>query len=347
MNLLFERWTGLRKLPYTKLIDTVTPVERLANLSFETKNEVWCKRDDQSHALYGGNKVRKLEFILGDALSKGAQRLITTGAAGSHHVLATSLFGKSKGLAVDGVLTPQPWTPHVEETLRADVEAGTTIHFAKTLAQTVPQMMWLAAKQKHTYLIPPGGSSPIGTLGYVVAGLELAEQITTKQCPEPKSIFVAMGSAGTVCGLAIGLAAAGVRSRVVGVRVVDSILVNRGLAQLLIRKTVAWIKKHDARFPDITALALQSLDIDPLELGEGYGLRTPEGDRASVLAGKDHLTLDPTYTAKAMASTIRDSRKIGEEGPRLFVHTLSSAPIQPLLKSAQPLPSDYRERLSA
>ena len=100
-----------------------TPIERLEALS-RPGCGLWVKRDDLTSALYGGNKVRKLERLLADAKEKGAERILTVGAVGSHHVLATAVYGKRAGLAVEAVLVPQPRTDHVVDDLRADLAQG-------------------------------------------------------------------------------------------------------------------------------------------------------------------------------------------------------------------------------
>ncbi|HEY1586869.1 MAG TPA: hypothetical protein VGH63_14345, partial [Polyangia bacterium] len=103
--------------------------------------ELWVKHDDESGTAYGGNKVRKLEFILGEARARGAARLVTLGAIGSHHVLATAIYGKQAGFAVDAVVFPQPLTDHVREQMLADVAAGATLHPTHGYAG-VPLAVW-------------------------------------------------------------------------------------------------------------------------------------------------------------------------------------------------------------
>ncbi len=113
MSSLSERWSRLRSLPHVPLATTPTPVERSRALSEALGSDVWVKRDDLTGTRYGGNKVRKLEYLLADAMDRRADTIVTTGAAGSHHVLATSIYGRQLGLDVHGLLVPQPKTPHV------------------------------------------------------------------------------------------------------------------------------------------------------------------------------------------------------------------------------------------
>src|SRR5690606_27778358 len=104
---------------HVRLTELPTPVEPLPALSRWAGAELWIKRDDRTAARYGGNKVRKLEYVLGEAFAKEADTLVTSGAAGSHHALATALFGAEQGFAVHVVLMPQRYSAHVEEQLRA------------------------------------------------------------------------------------------------------------------------------------------------------------------------------------------------------------------------------------
>jgi 1-aminocyclopropane-1-carboxylate deaminase/D-cysteine desulfhydrase-like pyridoxal-dependent ACC family enzyme len=329
MSVLPERWSRLRSLPHVSLGTLPTPLERSTRLTDALDTEVWAKRDDLTGARYGGNKVRKLERLLGDALDRGADTIITTGAAGSHHVLATSLYGRSVGLAVHGVMVPQKRTPHVEANLRATVESGAILHAVPVHVAVAPAMAALALRLRREghrpYLIGPGGSEPAGVVGYVEGGLELAEQLLSIKNGQPDAIYVALGSGGTACGLALGLAAAGAMMPVIAVRVTPRGVVRRAWLASLARGAARRLRSFDDRFPDVTDLALANLSIDDAELGRGYGVPTPSGREAGRLAHDvAGLDLDATYTEKAFASLVRAAR-----GPRrgqrlLFVQTLSS-----------------------
>src|SRR5690606_25476577 len=137
---LSRRFPALERLPRLELATLPTPVTACAALSRALRTQVMCKRDDQTSAIYGGNKVRKLEFLLGDARAKGCDALSTVGAFGSHHVLASTIHGRALGFEVHAVLLPQPWTSHVAENLRADLAAGAVLHRATGYASAVAQM---------------------------------------------------------------------------------------------------------------------------------------------------------------------------------------------------------------
>jgi 1-aminocyclopropane-1-carboxylate deaminase/D-cysteine desulfhydrase-like pyridoxal-dependent ACC family enzyme len=297
-----------------------TPVEPIAALSAPGAS-LWVKRDDLTHHVYGGNKVRKLERLLEDARARGAKRLVTVGAVGSHHVLATAYFGRQAGFPIEAVLVPQPRTEHVVEVLRADLGLGLKAFPVGSWA-AVPWAV-LARVVAGSTLVPLGGSSAVGTMGYVDAGGELAAQIRRGVLPEPDVCVVALGSGGTAAGLAVGFRRAGLRTRVVGVCVSAPPWALRASARHLARACGRRTGVADAR-----------IDTDDRFLGAGYGFRTREGDEATELA-RTHagLILEPTYTAKAFACALWFVRA-RQERTILYWHTLSSAPMRPLLEGA-------------
>lgn len=350
MTILSDRWHGLRKVPHVPLAELPTPVEPLPSLSTWAGAEIWVKRDDKSGSRYGGNKVRKLEYVLGEAFAQEADTLITTGAAGSHHALATAIYGIEQGFVVNAVLIPQRYTAHVEEQLRALLAAGAEVHPVRSPALIVPTMTALAARLKlrgrRPMIIPAGGSSLAGVLGHVEAGLELARQMEAGVVPEPDAIVLALGTGGTTAGLAVGLAAAGVTARIIGVRVVPRTLASRSRINALIDRAVARLRALDNRFPEVAAAAREHVVIDHAEYGKGYGEPTSAGRNAERLA-REHagLTLEPTYTAKAFAAVIRHAQSSYPGGRILYIHTLSGTVPGADLEAAPPLPSSLARLL--
>jgi 1-aminocyclopropane-1-carboxylate deaminase/D-cysteine desulfhydrase-like pyridoxal-dependent ACC family enzyme len=295
-------------------------------------SDLWVKRDDLTHEGYGGNKVRKLEHLLADALAKQAKRVVTVGAAGSHHVLATTYFGTRAGLEVEAILVPQPSTAHVVETLRAAIHLGLRA-FPVGSWSAVP----LAMAQRvaaGAWPMTVGGSNVSGSMGYVQAARELATQVRSGELPEPDVCVVALGSGGTAAGLAAGLEAEGMKTRVVGVCVSSPAWALRLIARSLARRCARRAGLPPDRAPRADLRA--RLRVDTRFLGAGYGHATRAGDEATAVAFEAaHLALDPTYTAKAFASALwhvrsRRARHI------LYLHTLSSAPMAPLLEGAPP-----------
>lgn len=351
MSLLTDRWPRLASLPKVALADVPTPLEPMTRLSQALGAEVWVKRDDRTGARYGGNKVRKLEHLLGQAREVGADALVTIGAVGSHHVLATAIYGRAQGFEVHAILTPQPSHPHAEENARADLAAGAILHPVRAYALVPAALAAVVARlrlsRKKVFVIPIGGSDATGALGYVEAGLELAQQLVTElPGQDPAAIYVPLGSGGTLAGLAVGLAAAGVMIPIVGVRVTPKGIVSRTLLSALAHQTVNDLHGRADRFPKIAHLAMENVTIDEDELGEGYGMVTARAAEASrITEAESPLTLDGTYTAKAMAALIRDARGRRRGQRLLYVHTLSSAPMAPLLSSAPPLPKDVARLL--
>jgi 1-aminocyclopropane-1-carboxylate deaminase/D-cysteine desulfhydrase-like pyridoxal-dependent ACC family enzyme len=300
-------------------------VERLPSLS-RPNVSLWVKRDDRTSAVYGGNKVRKLERLLGDALARRARRIVTVGAAGSHHVLATAIWAREQGIALDAVLVPQIATPHVVENLRAVVHAGVRVLPAPSYPRAALRI--LGRIGRGDYHIPVGGSNLLGSLAYVDAARELAAQVRAGDVPEPDVVLVALGSGGTAAGLAAGFALEGMKTRVVAVTVSEPAWWIARRVHALARAAV----KHEARrsLPSVPPIRLV---VDQGYLGAGYGHATEAGERALAMGADAGLTLDLTYTAKTFAATL-DRVTAGDDANVLYWHTLSSAPMDLWLTGA-------------
>lgn len=312
-----------------------TPVQRLAKLS-TTTTSVWVKRDDLTHPLYGGSKLRKLGPMLDEAKQRGATKIVTMGALGSHHVLATGVFGRLAGFTVEAVVLPRIACPQVREITRASVAQGVKLVAASNYREAAAHLRTSAAAG--AYVIPAGGSSERGSLGLVAAAAELAEQVGASVLPEPDLLVVALGSGGTTAGLVAGLEQAGLATRVLAVAIAEPYAVFARKARSLTEALLG---------PQGAASALRRLQISESYLGDGYGHSTPAGEQAMRRAGQAGLTLDPTYTAKAFAAVL-DRVALGRERNVLFWHTLSSAPLEPLSRGApefSELPADL-QRLS-
>ena len=284
----------------------------------EHASGLWIKRDDRSGALYGGNKVRKLELLLGEAIHAGKSRVVTIGAAGSHQVVATALYGRHEGLEVEAVLVPQPGTEHARANLRVALAEGLRPFVASSWA--IAPVLLASRLGRDAFVIPLGGSSAVGSIGYVEAAKELAAQVAAFELPEPDVVVVAMGSGGTAAGLAVGFELLGMRTRVVGVAVSSPASVLGAMARRMARKTAARI-----RMPRAAALrAAERISVDARWIGRGYGYATREGERAMEAYPSMHL--DPTYTAKALAAAMDLAR--ASSARVLFWHTFSSRPMR-------------------
>jgi len=328
VTILSDRWKGFRRIPHVPIAQLPTELTPLTSLSERAGADLWVKRDDRTWPRYGGNKIRKLEYLLGEVLRDDADTIITTGAAGSHHALATALCAADLRLRVEIIAFPQPHSAHAEAQLRALLHAGAQVHPIRTGALAIPSMHALAARlrlrRRRPFVIPPGGSSVAGVFGYVEAGLELARQIESRVMPEPDAIFVALGTGGTVAGLAIGLAAAGITSEVVGVRVVPRVVANLAVVGSLVKRAVEELRAMDSRFPDVAKTARSHISIETRELGSGYGHITTVSRNAMRLA-REHagMELDPTYTAKALSGMLRHAAGERRGQCLLFLNTLS------------------------
>lgn len=303
-----------------------TPVEPLGS----RHGNLWIKRDDLVAPRYGGNKVRKLERLLVDARAQKKRRIVTIGAGGSHQVLATAIYGADAGFEVEAVLVPQPGTDHARANLRLGLAQGLRVVVAPSW-NAAPAVI-SALLGRDAYLFPLGGSNALSSLGFVDAAKELEAQVHAGEVPEPDVIVVALGSGGTAAGLAVGLAATSLATRVIGVAVSPPLKVVELMTQRLVKKTaaLAGVTIDDAR--------PARLEIDRRWLGRGYGFSTHEGDLAMAEASRFGFLLDPTYTAKAYAAALDHARTKRV----LYWHTLSSAPMS--LAEVPPLPAEY-ERL--
>ena len=296
-----------------------TAVDRLPTLE-RNDSVLWVKRDDLTGDVYGGSKVRKLEYLLAEARRRGKKKILTMGAVGSHHVLATSVYGKLHGFEVGALLVPQPRTPHVVMNVRADLAQG--LHATAASYATLPLRAWLAMDDD-TYFVTLGGSSPLGSLGYVAAAVELAAQIERGELQTPDRVYVALGSGGTAAGLAVGLALAGVKTRVVAVAVSKPVFVLRFMVRRLVRKVARACGVDEG-------LALAGIEVDGRWVGDGYGYATTHAARAIDHGCEAGILLDATYTGKAFGAALARMEETGRE-KILFWHTLSSRPLEPLL----------------
>ena len=308
---LTTRYPGTASVPYVSLGQWPTPVTASPFLAEKTgADSFWIKHDDVSALAYGGNKVRKLEFLLAAAKAAGSRSVITFGAYGSNHVLATAVHGRRLGLGVHAVLMPQPVTSYLRKNLLADVAAGVTLHLADSYDDALRVAARLRSELRATgdepAVVPFGGTSPIGTLGFVNAAFELADQIERGELPEPHVLYVPYGSMGTAAGLAIGLAAAGLRTRVQAVRVVPESLSDPGALERVVGEAVGVLRGADDGFPALELADLR-LTVRDEFLGEGYAVPTELCRRAVALAAEDGIALETTYTGKALGALLEDA----------------------------------------
>jgi 1-aminocyclopropane-1-carboxylate deaminase/D-cysteine desulfhydrase-like pyridoxal-dependent ACC family enzyme len=339
--ILFRRYPELgRKLPYIGLGVFPTPAHRMEHLGIEN---LWIKRDDQSSPVYGGNKIRKLAFILAEARQRKIRHLITLGGIGTNHGLASAIFSHQLGIKCTLLLYRQPVTSNVKLVLLLLAKYKARLAYQKSLGRTLASYYLLYRFRYPTaYFLYPGGSSALGTIGYVDAALELKEQIDRGILPEPGLIFCPLGSGGSLAGLALGLQLSGINTRVVGVRVIASHLgpfqaCTSATVARQIKHAYAYLKKRCRDLPDIPLKAPLILDD---YFGEGYGMPTGAGsDAYHLMKAKEGILLDPTYTAKTFAAVLeycRSQRR--DRRPVLYWHTYNSVDL-----SSQAREVDYQK----
>jgi len=334
--LLFQKYPRLQgRVPRIPLGTFPTPVQPLPRLGQRLGcAQLWVKRDDLSGRGYGGNKVRKLEHTLADALGSGREHLVTLGAVGSNHLLATAYYARQVGLGLSGIVVPQPAQAYLRTNILCVAMLGCRIVPAGSSAGAAAQFLRLylrqARERRPPYLLWAGGSSTLGVLGYVEAALEIAAQVEQGLLPEPESIFVPVGSAGTLAGLVLGLKLSGLASRPVGVRVYDRTIANEVTVALLANQALRYLRRLDPGIPR-RFVSPREVDLRHGYFGRGYAHFTPAGNRAVALARElEDLKLEGTYTGKTLAAFCDHVR--GRAAPQLFINTYSSASLAPLLE---------------
>lgn len=319
----YPRLAGsLRRLPLAEL---PTPLEarelRLANRAVA----VCIKHDDVSGRLYGGNKVRKLEYLLQRARERNATRVATFGTVASNHALATAIYAKSLGLDCLCFLSHQSKTASAAVALNEHLHLGTGIVRIGT-----DRSERLATLRRHlpgqkTWVIPAGGSCWLGAVGFVNAGLELAAQCAAGETPLPDRLYVANGTMGTAAGLAVGLALAGLRTEVHAVRVTHDFVANAAGMDRLINKTAAMLRRIDPSVPADSAQRARLRFRNGFFAG-GYA-RSDAATETAIHLAREQLGLDleATYTGKAMAALIADAGRGELDGKSvLFWNTYNS-----------------------
>ena len=318
----------LSKFPRVDLCHQPTPLEAMPRLSEKLGGpKLWIKRDDCTGLATGGNKTRKLEFLVGDALQKGADILVTQGAVQSNHVRQTAAAACKFGLDCHALLERRvPNRDNEYETtgnVLFDNIFGTTIEFRPPGLDMNAEAFQVVEKLKHEgkkpYFIPGGGSNEIGALGYVSCAYELLDQFKA-QSLDVGWIVLASGSAGTHAGMLAGLHAANSDISVQGISV-------RQPKDRQITAVYGLAKITGARLTDVP-LSVDSVQVDDGFVGDGYGLPTQGTLRAIDLAAKfEGILLDPVYSGKGFDGFVSLIQNGFFETDKdvVFIHTGGSA----------------------
>ncbi|MEM8546634.1 MAG: pyridoxal-phosphate dependent enzyme [Pseudomonadota bacterium] len=322
-NYLAERYPLLgRRLDRVPIGCFPTPLDPL-------EDGLWIKRDNATDTLYGGNKVRKLEYLLGRARARGASDVLTFGGVGSNHALATSLHARSLDLGAHAMLMPQLATDFIDATLARHEHNGTALQpWPRRRPDRVAALRELREKSVGGLaVVPLGGTSAIGSIGYVNAAFELARQWSASR-PPPGRIYVAAGTMGTAAGLAVGLALLKWPTEVVGVRVTAPSQVNDPALQRLCHKIVQ--RLHHAWHGISLETADQvSVTLRHDYLGKDYADPTAASHDAVAYA-RTHwrLPLETTYTGKAMACLLDDMPGKPASEDWVYWHTYAGSPLR-------------------
>ncbi len=310
-----------------------TPVRRLVELERQAPGAgaIWLKDDGVYGGAWGGNKARKLEWILPDVRRKGRSAIFTMGGLATNHGLATALYASEHGLRTVLALVDQPVDENVRRQLARIERSGARVYRTHGTIGTVAALPLIYAanmdwrRLRPPYFLPVGGSSPLGTLGYVEAALELGDQVERGELPPPAHVIVALGSGGTAAGLLLGLALAGLEARVLAIQVNDRFPLDAARLTRLAARARGLLRRRGARLPQ-AAVSAAGVRVETRWLGGGYGHRTEEAEQALDLALRaEGLRLEPVYTAKAVAALLglRSAGDLGD-GPVLYWHTHDS-----------------------
>jgi 1-aminocyclopropane-1-carboxylate deaminase/D-cysteine desulfhydrase-like pyridoxal-dependent ACC family enzyme len=301
-------------LPRFPLLEGPSPLQRLSRLSeaLGGRAEIWIKREDLLPLAFGGNKLRNLEFLVGQALAEGADSVVTSGRRWSNHCRLTAAAGARAGLDVHLVLSGPP-RPLEGANERIERLLGATVHGAATAERTDREALVdavaekLRAQGRRPFVIGVGGSGVSGAAGQLLAGRELVEQARAAAA-EPDVVVVPSATGGTQAGLIAGLRLVDCQARVQGVAVaqppdelrpkIEHLLA--GLGELVVRDLA------------------EPVHLDDAFLAPGYGRRNAAADEATErLARTEGLLVDPIYTAKALAWLIEAARRGELDGRRV------------------------------
>jgi D-cysteine desulfhydrase len=315
----------MQQIPRLRLAHTPTPLQRLPRLAERLGVDLWIKRDDATGGVEAGNKIRKLEYLLADALAQRADLVMTCGALQSNHCRATAALAARLGLRCRLFLrTEDPTAPlprHgnalLMQLLGAEITLISAAEYREREALMGAEARRLERLGRRPYLIPEGGSNGLGSLGYVTAMEEVRQQLDAGLAGgHPFDLIVhACGSGGTAAGVALGAALHGVAPRVVAAAVCDSAAYFEKIADRIDQEARSLV-------PSLPTPA--SLSFEDRWKGPRYGVSSPDQLRFLVdVARSTGLLLDPVYTGKALFTLNRlvatDPSLLGKRV--LFLHT--------------------------
>tara|TARA_B100000676_G_C18039877_1_gene824228 strand:- start:407 stop:1414 length:1008 start_codon:yes stop_codon:yes gene_type:complete len=322
MNLFIKK--KLKSFSRRKYLLAPTPLEKMVNISHDYKVDIWIKREDMVGPGGGGNKTRKLAYLLADALSKNCDSLITTGSFQSNQVRQSAGAAAKEGLQAHLVLRLP------EHIMDKQYMTNGNVFLCQLLGAKIYQVSFESDREKfmqdlannlkvnglRPYIVPFGGTNALSTLGAIDLGIEAAEQASSLGL-EFDYIVLASGSGGTVAGVAIAYHSLGIKGKVLGIEVLAKEKSASEKVTKIIDETGVLIGMHeDIKYSDYSIINGYA--------GEGYGIPTLGMKKAlQLFAQKEGLLLDPVYTGKAMAGLLDliSKKNIPPRSKVLFVHT--------------------------
>lgn len=314
----------LERTPRVSLVKSVTPLEECPNLAQDVGvASLYVKRDDVQTIGGGGNKLRKLEFLLADALNKGCNTIITMGGPQSNHARLTAICANLFGLRSILVLGGEQQKEY-RGNLLLDNLAGAKLVFCNThdLREIEEKMEHVASETPGAYVIPSGGATPLGAFGYLKGFVELLEQASYLQHSVDR-IVLAVGSGGTFAGLLLGKYLTRSPIKITGISV------SRTVEEIRSRVT-SFVAKAAELLGQEVLLPPEEVDVYDNYIGPGYGIPSDDSIVAIKKALlKEGFLLDPIYTGKAFAGLCGLVKRgvVGHDESVVFLHTGGSPAI--------------------
>ena len=314
--------------PHAPLATLPTPVERAPYLD-DGAHRVWVKRDDASSGIYGGGKVRKLEWILPNLQGPaGSPRpVVSVGGVGSHHLLSLALFLRERGGSLHAWTFLQDPTPHTLRNLAAMASLG--VRFWHVPARrylpiaAISYKWWMRPSEPGAWLAA-GASSPEGMLGFVAAAFELVAQVEAGVLSHPGTVYVTAGTAGTAAGLAVGFALARFPVHLRMVSAVERLFFNGRMFRRQVQAVGRLLERQGVRLGELDrarswharlAAARVEYSIEHGHVGRRYGAPTPAAAQLVGEVAPHGLHLETTYTGKCAAALRRDLAGEGDFRP--------------------------------
>jgi D-cysteine desulfhydrase len=324
----------LDPIPRLGLIEGPSPVTDLPQLAQELGlATLGVKRDDQIEALHGGNKPRKLDYLLAVPPFSEAQTWAALGAIGSGNMVALTAAAAQLGCQVEAHLFWEPLSDGVVDNLAFVASGPTSIrfHLSRFTAVLRRPTLVLGSGSSDPAVLPVGSTNPRSTLGSLRAGLELADQIAAGELPKPDRLYVALGTGGTSIGISLGLAMAGLDTEVIAVAVVEHPFTTWSQMARLRSQVVTFMGQQGIGQQGVDLSAHRAptrFSIDRSQLGPGYAIVTGASTQACQRLADRGVTLEPIYTGKAMAALLAAAASDQNRGKHvLFWNTRHGGPL--------------------